>query len=82
MLNPETNEFEQITQDLVELYEERPETREWAKFKVGGRVEVMGFDFEGEELVSKGWFTIRKITKKDLILRPMRSSSTSSGTPE
>ena len=83
MLNPEDGTFEEIaekyTDDLEKLYAERPETRDWKKFKVGERVEVMGF--AGEELVSKGWFMIRKITKKDLILRPMKTSTTDVGNP-
>ena len=77
-MNPDTKEFEEIGKQyatLEDLYEERPETRNWKKFKIGERIEVKGaFGTE--------WFTIRKITKKDLILRPMRSSTTSTGTPE
>jgi hypothetical protein len=70
-MNPDTKEFEEIKQDIDTLYQERPETREWKKFHIGERVEVKGENF-----------LIRKITKKDLILRPMRSSSTTTGTPE
>lgn len=73
MLNPEDGTFEEIAEKyktLEELYEERPETRGWKKFRIGERVEVKG-----------EWFTIRKITKKDLILRPLKSSTVDGGSP-
>lgn len=70
MLNPEDGTFEEITQELADLYKERPETKKWKKFRVGERVEVKGENF-----------LVRKITKKDLILRPMKSYTTDGGSP-
>ena len=71
MMNPDTKEFEEIKGDYEKLLEERPEVKDWKKFKIGERIEVKGENF-----------LIRKITKKDLILRPMRSSSSTTGTPQ
>ena len=69
-MNPDTKEFEEIHQELAELYQERPETRDWKKFKIGEHVEIKGETFY-----------VRKITKKDLIIRPLKSYTTNGGSP-
>ena len=59
MMNPKTKEFEEIKEDYEELLAIRPEIEKWKKFHIGELVTI-------KETV----FKIRKITKKDLILRP------------
>lgn len=71
MMNPKSKQFEMIEQDLDELYKERPETKDWKKFRIGEQIEVKGEPF-----------LIRKITKKDIIIRPMKSFSSTTGTPQ
>jgi hypothetical protein len=62
-MNPETKEFEEIAQRYLEseelLVEERPETKDWKRFHIGEEIEIKDIMFK-----------IRKITKKDIILRP------------
>lgn len=56
-MNPETKEFEQMP-EVVSLDDRR---LQWPQFKIGQPVEINGVQF-----------AIRKVTKKDVILRPIR----------
>lgn len=60
MMNPDSKEFEEIIGDYDKLVAERPEVKDWKKFRIGEEIEVKGEKFR-----------IRKITKKDLIIRPI-----------
>lgn len=60
MMNPDSKEFEEIIGDYDKLIAERPEVKDWKKFRIGEEIEVKG-----------EMFRIRKITKKDLIIRPI-----------
>lgn len=61
MMNPDSKEFEKIIGDYDKLVAERPEIKDWKKFYIGEEIEVKGETFR-----------IRKITKKDLIIRPLK----------
>lgn len=60
MMNPDSKEFEEIIGDYDKIVSERPEVKDWKKFHIGEEIEVKG-----------EMFRIRKITKKDLIIRPI-----------
>ena len=57
-MNPDTQEFVQMTDENLLRH---PEMSDWKRFHVGERFELNGVAME-----------VRKITKKDVLLRPIK----------
>lgn len=59
MMNPDTHEFTQMTDENLHKH---PEMVDWKQFRIGEEFELNGIKMQ-----------IRKITKKDILLRPSKS---------
>jgi hypothetical protein len=59
MMNPDTREFVEMTDENLSKH---PEMTDWKRFSVGERFELHGVTME-----------VRKITKKDVLLRPVKN---------
>ena len=58
MMDPNTKEFVQMTDENLNIH---PEMKSWKRFSIGERFELNGVMME-----------VRKITKKDVLLRPIK----------
>lgn len=71
-MNPETKEFSKVTKDDIEsgLYKDGGARGSWKLFNIGQEIEINGVTFR-----------VRKITNKDVILRPLMKQPIIEGEP-